>query len=54
MTFSNLVRQHWAALRALLVFTVLLGIGYPLLIWLVALLPGLHSREEGSIIRVDG
>ena len=54
MTFSNLVRQHWAALRALLVFTVLLGIGYPLLIWLVALLPGLHSRAEGSIIRVDG
>jgi potassium-transporting ATPase KdpC subunit len=54
MTFSNLVRQHWAALRALLVFTVLLGVGYPLLIWLVAQLPGLHSRAEGSIIRVDG
>jgi potassium-transporting ATPase KdpC subunit len=54
MTLTNLVRQHWAALRMLLVFTVLLGIGYPLSIWLVAQLPGLHANAEGSIIRVDG
>jgi K+-transporting ATPase ATPase C chain len=46
----NTVRQHWAALRALLVFTVILGIGYPVLIWLVAMIPGLHAKAEGSII----
>lgn len=36
MNFSSLLRQHWAALRALLVLTVIVGIGYPLFIWLVA------------------
>jgi K+-transporting ATPase ATPase C chain len=54
MNFSNLVRQHWAALRALLVFTVIVGIGYPLFIWLVAQIPGLHDKANGSIIEVDG
>lgn len=54
MTFTNLLRQHWAALRLLLVFTVLLGIGYPLFIWLVAELPGLSDKAQGSIIRVNG
>ncbi|OOK78513.1 potassium-transporting ATPase subunit C domain protein [Mycobacterium kansasii] len=41
-----MVRQHWAALRALLVFTVLLGVGYPLLIWLVAGFPGCMTRRK--------
>jgi K+-transporting ATPase ATPase C chain len=54
MYFVNLVRQHWAALRALLVLTAILGIAYPLFIWLVAQLPGLRTHAEGSIIRVDG
>lgn len=54
MNFSNLLRQHWAALRALLVLTVILGIAYPLVIWLVALLPGLNDKAQGSIIEVDG
>jgi potassium-transporting ATPase KdpC subunit len=54
MTIANTVRQHWAALRALLVFTVILGIGYPLLIWLVALIPGLHGKAEGSIVTAGG
>ena len=54
MNFANTVRQHWAALRALLVFTVILGIGYPVLIWLVALAPSLHNKAEGSIITVGG
>ena len=31
----------WAALRALLVLTVIVGIAYPLFIWLVAQIPGL-------------
>jgi K+-transporting ATPase ATPase C chain len=54
MKFSNLLRQHWAALRALLVLTVITGIGYPLVIWAVALIPGLHAKAEGSIVNVAG
>ena len=42
MKFSIFVRQHWAALRALLVLTVITGIAYPLFIWLVAQVPGLQ------------
>jgi hypothetical protein len=52
--FSNLIRQHWAALRALLVLTVITGFAYPLLIWAIAQLPGLHDRAEGSIVTVNG
>ena len=54
MNFSNIIRQHWAALRALLVFTVIFGFGYPLLIWLIAMIPGLHDKAEGSILTVSG
>jgi K+-transporting ATPase ATPase C chain len=54
MNLSSLARQHWAALRALLVFTVILGIGYPLFIWLVAQIPGLNNKANGSIIEVGG
>jgi K+-transporting ATPase ATPase C chain len=54
MTIANLLRQHWAALRLLLVFTVLLGIGYPLSIWVIAQLPGLSDKAQGSIIWVNG
>ncbi|KAA1250856.1 potassium-transporting ATPase subunit C [Mycobacterium simiae] len=54
MTFSHFVRIHWAALRALLVLTVVTGLAYPLLIWLIAQVPGLHDKAEGSIISVNG
>jgi potassium-transporting ATPase KdpC subunit len=54
MKFSSVLRQHWAALRAVLLFTVILGIGYPLFIWLVAQLPGLNAKANGSIIDVNG
>lgn len=54
MNFSNVVRQHWAALRALLVLTVITGFGYPLVVWAVAFLPGLHAKAEGSIVNVSG
>jgi K+-transporting ATPase ATPase C chain len=54
MNFPNLVRQHWAALRALLVLTVILGIAYPVFIWLVAQIPGLNDKANGSLIEVDG
>lgn len=54
MNFTCLVRHHWAALRALLVLTVIVGIAYPLLIWVLAQLPGLRAHAQGSILRVDG
>lgn len=54
MKLSNVVRQHWAALRALLVLTVIVGLAYPLFIWLVAQIPGLHDKANGSIIEADG
>ena len=54
MNFSSLVRQHWAALRALLVLTVIVGLAYPVFIWLVAQIPGLRDNANGSIIEVDG
>ncbi|KWX65622.1 potassium-transporting ATPase subunit C [Mycobacterium sp. NAZ190054] len=54
MNLSNVFRQHWAALRALLVFTVVLGIGYPVLVWLIAQAPPLSAQADGSLLRVDG
>jgi K+-transporting ATPase ATPase C chain len=54
MKFSAILRQHWAALRALVLFTVVLGIGYPLFVWALAQLPGLHDKADGSIIERDG
>ncbi|ULN46490.1 potassium-transporting ATPase subunit C [Mycolicibacterium goodii] len=54
MSFTNIVRQHTAALRALLALTVILGLGYPVFIWLVAQLPGLQDKADGSIIEVAG
>ncbi|MEB3980366.1 potassium-transporting ATPase subunit C [Mycobacterium sp. 663a-19] len=54
MKFSNFVRMHWAALRALLVLTVITGIAYPLFVWLVAQLPGLHDKAEGSMLSANG
>lgn len=38
----------------LLIFTVILGIAYPLFITAVAQIPGLQSRADGSLIKVDG
>ena len=54
MRFSDFVRQHWAAFRALLVLTVITGLAYPLFIWLVAQVPGLRDNANGSIIDVGG
>ncbi|MBW0015161.1 potassium-transporting ATPase subunit C [Mycobacterium sp.] len=54
MKFSNFVRMHWAAFRALLVMTVITGLAYPLFIWLVAQIPGLHDKAEGSMLTANG
>ena len=48
------IRQHLAGLAVLLVFTVLLGIGYPLVITGIAQIPGLASRADGSMLTADG
>jgi potassium-transporting ATPase KdpC subunit len=53
-SFIGTLRQHVAALRMLIVFTIVLGIGYPLFITLVAQIPGLQSRADGSQLKVDG
>jgi potassium-transporting ATPase KdpC subunit len=45
-----LLRQGGAALRTLLVATVVLGLVYPLAVWGVARLPGLHGPAEGSVV----
>jgi K+-transporting ATPase ATPase C chain len=47
---TSIARQSGAALRLLLVLTVLLGIAYPLGIWAVARIPGLSGPAEGSVI----
>jgi len=52
--FSSGSRQYVAALRLLIVFTVLLGIVYPLAVTAAAQLPGLKSRADGSLITRDG
>lgn len=49
---TNLLRQHVAALRALLVLTVLLGIVYPLAITGVSQLVA-GSRADGQLITRD-
>ena len=44
------VRQHLAAVRALLVMTAVLGLAYPLAVTAVAQIPGLHPRAQGSLV----
>ncbi len=51
--FTSL-RHLSAALRMLLIFTVLCGIAYPLAVLAVAQLPGLKHRADGSLVDRDG
>ena len=53
-SFLNSVRQLTASLRMLIIFTVILGVAYPLAITLVAQIPGLQSRADGSQIKQAG
>ncbi|HEY3717174.1 MAG TPA: potassium-transporting ATPase subunit C [Jatrophihabitantaceae bacterium] len=53
-TVLNSLRQYAAALRMLIIFTVILGVAYPLAITAIAQIPGLKSRADGSPIKVDG
>ncbi|GAA2054634.1 potassium-transporting ATPase subunit C [Polymorphospora rubra] len=54
MRLPNWLAQHLAALRAVLVFTVLLGIAYPLALVAAGRIPGLDGRADGSLISADG
>ena len=54
MMLTVLTRQAGAALRMLVVATVVLGLAYPLAVWAVAHVPGMASQAEGSIITGAG
>ena len=51
---KSLLKQTGAGLRVLLVFTVLLGVLYPLGVWAVSRIPGLHDQAEGSLVTAGG
>jgi K+-transporting ATPase ATPase C chain len=51
---NSLVKQTLAGLRVLVAFTILLGILYPLGVWVVSRIPGLQANAEGSVVQVDG
>ncbi|MFF0339495.1 potassium-transporting ATPase subunit KdpC [Kribbella sp. NPDC004875] len=53
MSMTSSFRQFGVALRALLVFTVVLGIAYPLVMTGVSQVL-FHGNANGSIIKVDG
>jgi K+-transporting ATPase ATPase C chain len=53
-TLLRSLRQLVASLRMLLIFTVILGVGYPLVIVLLGQLPGLKGRADGSLIKAGG
>ncbi|MBQ1066492.1 potassium-transporting ATPase subunit C [Micromonospora sp. D75] len=54
MRLPSWLSQHLAALLAVLVFTVLLGLLYPLALVAAGRLPGLDGRADGSLLTVDG
>jgi potassium-transporting ATPase KdpC subunit len=54
MRLPSWIAQHIAALRALLVLTVLLGLAYPLAMVAIARIPGLSGNADGSLLRKDG
>lgn len=54
MNIGNLIRVHSAALRALLVLTVITGLAYPVLVWAIAQLPGLKDKADGSLVTAGG
>ncbi|GCA96480.1 potassium-transporting ATPase subunit C [Mycolicibacterium sp. NCC-Tsukiji] len=54
MNIGNLIRVHSAALRTLLVLTVITGLAYPVLVWAIAQLPGLKDKADGSLVTAGG
>ena len=54
MRLPSWIAQHLAALRALLVLTVITGIAYPFVILAIAQIPGLRDHANGSLISNGG
>ena len=52
-SLRNSARLAWAALRALLVLTVVTGVIYPLAVWGVTQ-AAFHDKANGSQVKVDG
>jgi potassium-transporting ATPase KdpC subunit len=48
-----MLKQTWTALRVLLIFTIVLGVGYPLVITGIGQL-ALAPQANGSLVSVDG
>ena len=52
-TVSSFVKQSWAGLRAMVVFTLLLGLLYPALVWGVGQVVA-RDQAAGSLVRNGG
>ncbi len=52
--FSSSARRYLAALRILLLLTVVFGVFYPLAVTAVAQVPGLKARADGSLVHRGG
>jgi K+-transporting ATPase ATPase C chain len=50
---TDILRQLFTGLRALLVFTVVLGIGYPVVVWAIGQV-AFSRQAEGSLIVAEG
>ncbi len=53
-TVVTYLRTASTALRMLIVFTILLGIAYPLAITAIAQIPGLKGAADGSLVKANG
>ena len=54
MRLPSWIAQHLAALRALLVLTVVVGVAYPLAMVAIARIPGLSGNADGSLVSQNG
>lgn len=54
MRLPSWIAAHLTALRAIILFTVLLGIAYPLVLVGIGQIPGLAGRADGSLVRFNG
>src|SRR3954453_20536296 len=48
----KLSRQAWVSIRAMIVFTAVLGVLYPAVIWVIGL--AMPSQSNGSLVRQNG
>lgn len=53
LSVSSLGRQTLAAVRMLIVLTLILGVGYPAVVWAVGRV-GFHDQATGSLVTHDG